>query len=81
MDRHEPAELGLDLVDDRLGAGGDDGDARAVLVVLDLGDRQALDIVAAARKQADHAAEYARLVVDEDGQHVAFDGFILRKHG
>ena len=48
--RHEPRELALDLLDHGVRAGGHDGDARDVLLVLGLGDRQALDVVAAARR-------------------------------
>ena len=48
---HEPLELALDLLDDAVGAGGHDGDARDMRLVLRLGDRQALDVVAAARNR------------------------------
>ena len=41
--------------------------------VLDLGDRQAFDVVAAAGKQADDAGQHARFVVDDHAKRVAFD--------
>jgi hypothetical protein len=51
--------------------GGDDGDAARVALVVRLGHGEALDVVAAAREEADHAGEHAGLVVDEDGEGVA----------
>ena len=39
---------------------------------VDLGDGQALDIVAAPGKQPDDARQHARLVVDEHGDRMAF---------
>ena len=51
---------------DRLGrAGSHDRDARKMLGMRDLGDRQALDVIAAAGKQADDAGENAGLVIDQ----------------
>ena len=44
------------------------------LLGVDLGYRQALDVVAAAGEQADDAGQDARLVVDQDGDRVLFDG-------
>ncbi len=55
--RHQALQLVLDLLDDHRRAGGHDGDAREVLRGIDLGHRQALDVVAAAREQADDAGE------------------------
>ena len=49
-------------------AAGDDGDAAGVGVAVGLGDRQALDVVAAGGEQADDAVQDARLVVHEDGE-------------
>ena len=49
MHRHQPFELMLDLLDDGGRAARDDGDARDVLLVLGLGHRQAVDVVAARR--------------------------------
>src|SRR5215471_20073695 len=39
--------------------------------VIDLGNRQAFNVVAAAREKADDARKHARLVVDENGDGVA----------
>src|SRR4051812_31239540 len=63
---HEPLELALDLLDHSVGARGHDGDARDVLLVLGLGDGQALDVVAAAREHAGDPRQHARLVVDDN---------------
>ncbi len=41
--------------------------------VIHLGDRQAFDIVAAAREQPDDARQHARFIVDEHGEGVALD--------
>ncbi len=71
MDRHQPVELRLDLLDHHRRAAGDDGDAREVLLGVGLRHGQALDVVAAAREQADHARQDAGLVVDQDGDGVA----------
>ena len=78
VDRHEPVELLLDLLDHHRRAGGDDGDARQVRAVLGLRHRQALDVVAAAGKQADDAGQHARLVFDQHGQRVRFDSRLRR---
>ncbi len=40
---------------------------------INLGHRQAFDIVAAARKQPNHAGQHARFIVDQDGDGMAFD--------
>ena len=53
--RHEAVELVLDLLDHHRRAARDDGDAAAMAFGVGLGDRQAFDVVAAAREQADHA--------------------------
>ena len=76
--RHQPVELRLDLIDDHRRAGGDDGDARDVAAGIDLGDGEALDVVAAPGEQADHPGEDARLVVDQDRERV---GFLPRRFG
>ena len=65
VDRDQPLELALDLLQDRVRAGRHDGDAREVLLVLGLRDREALDVVAAAGEQPRDAREHARLVVDD----------------
>ena len=53
--RHHALELVLDLLEHHRRAFGDDREAREMLLVLGLGDRQALDVVAAAREQAGDA--------------------------
>src|SRR6185437_5292118 len=65
MDRNQPLELMTDLLDDLRRARSDDGDAREMRRVRDLGDGQALDVVAAPREHADDACEHPRLVVDQ----------------
>src|SRR4051794_3390846 len=74
VDRHQPVELVLDLLDDHAGAAGDDGDARNLLFRIDLRHGQALDVVATAGEQADDTGQHARLVIDQDGNRVLFDG-------
>ena len=76
--RHDAAKLCHDLFDHRRGAAGDDGDARAVAKVVDLGHGQAVDVIAAPREQADHPRQHARLVVDHHGQGMAFDHIRVR---
>src|SRR4051794_22558243 len=73
VDRHQPVELVLDLLDDHAGAAGHDGDARHLLLGIDLRDGEAFDVVATAGEQADDAGEHARLIVDQDGNGVLFD--------
>jgi hypothetical protein len=65
MDRHQPLELMLNLLDHHGRAGGDDGDARQMRLVLGLRHGERLDIVAASSEQPDDAREHARLVVDQ----------------
>ena len=72
--RHQPIELGLDLLDHHRRSRGDDGDAREVFLHVGLRHREALDVVAAAGKQADHARQDAGLVVDQHGDGVARNG-------
>jgi hypothetical protein len=57
---HDAAQLRLDLLDHRGRAARHDGDARAVAQMVDLGHGQAVDVVAAAGKQADDAGQHAR---------------------
>src|ERR1700732_1022559 len=61
VDRHEPLQLMADLLDRLRWPGSDDCDARKMLGMGALGDRQALDVIAAAGKQPDDAGENARL--------------------
>src|SRR5215471_21870553 len=62
----QPFELVFDLSQDHWRAGGDDREAREMLLVLCLGHRQAVDVVAATREQPGDARQYARLVVDQN---------------
>jgi hypothetical protein len=71
VDRHQTSELGLDLLDHRGCAGGDDGDAREVAQLVGLGHGQALDIVAAPGEQADDAGQHTGFVVDQNAEGVA----------
>ncbi len=71
--RHQPLELVLDLLDHHGRAARHDGDARQVLGMLGLGDRERVDIVAAPREQADDARQHAGLVVDQHRQSVGLD--------
>src|SRR5262249_30314611 len=70
---HQPLELVADLLDHHRRPRGDDGDAREVLLVLGLGDRERVDVVPASREQPDHPGENARLVVDQHRQRVPLD--------
>ena len=78
VDRHELVEQRLDLLDHLRGAGGHDVDPRAAARAVDLRYGQAVDVVAAAREQADHPGQHARLVVDQDGDRVAL--LLLGRH-
>src|SRR5690606_8569507 len=49
-------------------------------VAVDLGDRQALDVVAPRREEADHTRKNAGLVVDDARQGSLFDAFIVLRH-
>jgi hypothetical protein len=73
--RHDALELVLDLFQHMRRAARHDGDARQMLLVLGLRDRQAVDIVAATGKQADDARQHARLVVDQHRKRVLFGLF------
>ena len=70
IDRHHAVELVLDLLDHHRRARGDDGDAGEVFLALGLGDRETLDVVAAAGEQPDHAREHARLVLHQHRERV-----------
>src|SRR5262249_37365088 len=63
----------LDLLDDGGGAARHDGYAREVLLVLGLGDGEAVDVVAAPGEEPDYSGEYARLIVDEHRQRARDD--------
>ena len=78
MHRDQPVELGLDLFDHHAGAGRDDVDAAMQAGGIDRRDRQAVDVVAATRKQADDAREDAGLVVHEDRYRRAARGRVGR---
>src|ERR1700737_905010 len=71
--RNEARQLRLDLLDDHSRSRGHDGDPRQAVAAIDLGDGQALDIVAAPGKQPDHTRQDARLVVDENGNGMALE--------
>ncbi len=78
MDRHQPLELMLDLLDHHGRTRGDDGDAREMRLVLGLRHGERVDIVAAAGEQADDAGKHAGLVVDEHGHGVPLELFSSR---
>ena len=67
---NEPLELVADLLDGLARARGHDGNAGQVLGMRHFGNRETLDIVAAAREQADHAGQDAGLVVDQHRERV-----------
>jgi hypothetical protein len=73
VDRNEPRQLRLDLLDDHPCSRGHDGDPRQPVGAVDLGHGQALDIVAAPGKQPDDAGQHSRLVIDEDGDGVSLE--------
>ena len=73
MHRHHALKLMFDLGDDGGRAAGDNGDARDVLLVLRFRHGKRVDIIAAARKQADDTGQYAGLVIDDDGESVGLD--------
>ena len=77
MDRHDALELMADLLQHMWRAARDDGDARQMLVMLGLGDCQALDVVAAAGKQPDDTRQHARLVVNQHRQRACFGALRL----
>src|SRR5690606_14488923 len=57
--------------------GGHHGDAREALARIDLGDGQALDVVAAPGKQADDARQHAGLVVHQHRDGALFDFLVF----
>src|SRR5262249_39783397 len=71
--RYQPRQLRLDLFDDHPRSRGDDRYPRQVVALIDLGDGQTLDIVAAPREQSDDTGENPRLVVDEHGEGMPLD--------
>src|SRR3990167_6421521 len=75
-DRHDAQKLRLDLFQDVRRALCDDGDARAVLVRIDFGNRKGINVVAAAREEADNPRQDARLVVDQHSQGAPFGHFV-----
>src|SRR5262249_43891336 len=64
------------LIDDERRPRGNDSDARGVPCGIRLRYRKGIDVVAAAREEADHAREHARLVIDENGKAVALGRLI-----
>ena len=79
VNRHDTAQLRLDLLDHLRGAGGDHGDAAEVSGVIDFGDGQAFDVVAAAGEQADDTGQNAGFVFNQQRQRVTF--LYVRKRG
>src|SRR6266481_617491 len=71
--RNEARQLRLDLLDDHPRSRGHDGDPRQAVAPINLGDGQALDIVAAPGEQPDDARQDARLVVDENGDGMSLE--------
>src|SRR6185312_15600189 len=67
---HQLVQLLGDLLDDLVGAGGDDGHAREGRV-LGRRDRQRLDVVPARGEETCHARKSAGLVLHEDGEDMA----------
>jgi len=78
MHRDQTPKLRLDLFDHRRRAACHHRDSRPVALVVDLGHGQAFDVVAPSRKQADHAGQNARFVVDEHGKRMGLDRFGMR---
>ena len=76
VDRHQAIELRLDLLDDHGRAQGHQIDAGESLAALDLGDGQALDIVAAPGEEADDPRQNPRLVLDQHGKRAALGGVV-----
>ena len=76
MDWHKPIKLTLDLLDDHGRAGGDDGDARQMRLMFGLRHGERLDVVAAAREQADDARKHSGLVVHEHAHRMGL-GLLL----
>lgn len=77
MDGDEAVQLVLNLLDHQSGAGTYDRNAGEVVGMVGLGDGEAFDVVAAPRKQTDHAGKDARLVVDKYGKGVCFNNGVL----
>jgi hypothetical protein len=72
-DIHELVQLVDDLLDHRIRAGCDQGQARDSGVI-GRGYREGLDVVAAGRKQARHPGQGAGFVLQQDGNDVAHGG-------
>src|SRR3546814_7793027 len=72
--RHQAIELRLDLLEDLRRAGGHDGDAREALARIDLGDSEALDVVAApGERSEEHTSELQSLM------RISYAVFCLKK--
>ena len=78
--RHQSFELGVDLVDLAGRAVGDDGDPAHRMIFGDVGHGQAVDVVTARGEQAGDLGQNTGLVIDRDGQDVAFLGLVLHVH-
>src|SRR3546814_10680703 len=76
----QPLELGYDLFHHACRRRGDDRDPADEFLLRNVGDGQALDIVAARGEQPGDPREDARLVVDDDGKRVPLAGFFLDVH-
>ena len=81
VDRDQPLELGADLVDHRRRPVGDDGDPAERVAFRDVGHGQAVDVVAAGGEQPGDLGKDPGLVVDHDGQDVAFRHLLADLHG
>ena len=79
MNWHQAIQLGFDLLNHHGCSAGHDGDSRQLVLVVDLGHRQAGDIIAAAGEEADHPRQNAGLIGHQNGNGVLFDhGNVVR---
>ncbi len=70
VDRHEPFQLCMDLVDHRRRAIGYDRDPADSVVLRNVGHSQAVDVITARSEQPGDLRQYASFIVNGDGQDV-----------
>src|SRR5262249_19422299 len=81
MNRHKTFQLMANLLDCLRRPGGNNGNAREVLGMSDLGNSQTFDVIAASRKKADDASENARLIIDQHAERMGLDVRLAERRG
>ena len=80
MHRNKPVQLGNDLLDHMRRAISGDSDPAHGMIFADIGDSQAVDIIAARGEHARDTRQYTGFIIDQNGKNVTFNGFFVNMH-